>query len=242
MALFAALAPSIITAGAGFLGASRQNRMAQASARERMAFEREEATRQMDFQERMSSTAYQRAAKDLSAAGLNRILAVGSPASSPSGAAGSGAQFNPVNEIEPAVSSALAVARAREEVKNAKRTGELLQWQRYKTEVDAAKAEQETALTKANWRILSESAPALVQANQATAKGLQADLVGREVNAEIMDTAAGYLGRFLSILGMSPRDVGPLLRRIGGKKGGTTKTSRYDSDGVFRGGSVSTRE
>lgn len=76
----------VASALVGGLFGNRQAKKGEALAREQMATAREVAQAQMDFQERMSSTAYQRAAKDLEAAGLNRILALGSPASSPGGA------------------------------------------------------------------------------------------------------------------------------------------------------------
>jgi hypothetical protein len=44
------------------------------------------AREQMAFQREMANTQFQRAAKDLEKAGLNRILALGSPAAAPAGA------------------------------------------------------------------------------------------------------------------------------------------------------------
>jgi len=88
--------PSIISGGASLLGSLIQN-----------AGQRHSAKEAMRFSERMSSTAYQRMARDMKAAGINPIAGFASGgASTPQGIS---PQIGDV--IGPAVSSALAANR-----------------------------------------------------------------------------------------------------------------------------------
>lgn len=87
---------------ASALGVERANRANLRIAREKMAFE-----------ERMSSTAYQRAVEDMRLAGINPMLAIKQGGASTPG----GAQATMQDVIGPGVSSAVAVKTAREQLK-----------------------------------------------------------------------------------------------------------------------------
>lgn len=95
------------------------------------------------FQRKMSNTAYQRAAADLEKAGLNRIIALGSPASTPSGATGSAVDSKAGSSFS-AGASAASVRRVNAE------TVALLKEQTIKTQNEAAVAAAQLENVKAD--------------------------------------------------------------------------------------------
>jgi len=82
---------------------------------------RKEAQKQRDWQERMSSTAHQRAVEDMRKAGLNPILAAQSGASTPGGA-----QATQSNALGRGVSSAIAAKMAIAEMDNLREQNKLI--------------------------------------------------------------------------------------------------------------------
>lgn len=184
-AVAAAIGGSFVTGLAGYLGASRQNRMQREMMRE-----------QMDFQERMSSTAYQRSMADMRKAGLNPMLAyMQGGASSPSGS------MAPMqDEIGPAVSSAQHNRRLNQELKLLKASTEREYSAGLKNRADAEVAHRTAQnVTEQNWLIRED-----VKMRQLENLLLRLATPRAKNLADLEDSRFGkimpYLERFMNML------------------------------------------
>lgn len=165
--------PSVIGAVSNIFGARSQNKAQIQSARE-----------QMQFQERMSSTAHQREVADLRAAGLNPILSAtgGAGSSTPSGA-----QANIVNEMSGATSSALAYRELVANIKNRQMEYEVLRSQAEKNTTEAENL-------RLNRSVISGTARNLGITGDQGAEVLK----GMRIEGSIDETKLGEITRYLN--------------------------------------------
>jgi len=108
---------SAVAGGASAYGQAQANKANVRLSREGMAFEAGQVEKQMAFQERMSSSSYQRATEDMRLAGINPMLAYAQGgASTPGGGAASGAAATVQDVVGPAVASAQHARRLSKEL------------------------------------------------------------------------------------------------------------------------------
>lgn len=225
LGMASAILPDLIGGVLGFAGQRDANKKNLAIAREQMA-----------FQERMSNTAYQRAARDLEAAGLNRILALGSPASSPGGA--TAVMQNPMaaaaGSLGRTASTALAVKTQNQALRNAYEQEHATRAARNLTH-EQEKTERERANLVRQQR-LESAARTRVSNAQGVMLDAEAGLYDHEYGTALKGVEKFLGPTVAAALGM--RSLGSAMR----KRPVTTEKSIFNRHGEYLRGEVTTRK
>lgn len=177
--------------------ANKQMTVDALGAHRQRSYNAREAAKQRAWEERMSNTAYQRAAKDLEAAGLNRVLALGSGASTPGGASASIENPRSGAGISTGVSKYSAYSQAKladANVDNLEETNKLIQEQA-QTQRDMQKQIAADTLNKAADSALKQAQLPAVQAEAAKQEVMKKAYM---LGSPYLDKAAQYIDQKVS--------------------------------------------
>ena len=167
MGFFDGIGSSLASGGLSLIGGILQNSSQADQAAAASAASAQQAQENRDWQERMSNTSYQRAVKDMAAAGLNPMLAYQSGgAGTPSGATGLAFQAQMGNPLGSAVEAFNASRGTSADVEKKGTESEL-------NKVAVQKVEADTDVAKANVANLAASTAEKLQ-NARTSSAVEA--------------------------------------------------------------------
>jgi len=229
--------PALIAAGAMIGGTMMKNSANAKQAEEANAFSGSEAQKNREFQQHMSSTAYQRSTEDMKAAGLNPMLAFSQGgASTPSGSAASGQAAQMEDALGKGVSSALETERLEKDIKAVDSQAALNKaaeaTQETQQILNTASAKQAEA-QESKARVEEKNVAANTAATQIATRAAKAQLPAAEAQAKADLTSAQFnqkASTFDSILNRAANVSGTVGSAIGA-----------GFRGLFRGASKDTK-